>query len=255
MHRSRVQKQIPAWLAGILIVAAWPSAALAQGSSNGAGGTYQQLDLMLDQAFPNPLPAASGPPAASGQSGGQWQQSMPVSNHPLLNQGNTPWAQSSPLQRLEQNPNQNAGSLNQYQNQQGLTPPASPLRRALRFLGAQQQPAMQSQKPSLFKTMFGDGSSSGGGDDATGNASRAQTQAGVAHNAYLRSFYGDHYSRCQAADEAYYAAESARQEADNAYYKIQSNANAQYNYATARAASDAAQADADRARGNADSNY
>lgn len=106
--------------------------------------------------------------------------------------------------------------------------------------------------------MFGDSGGSGSGsagDNATGNSSRAQTQAGIAHNAYLRSCYGDHYSRSQAADEDYYAAEEARHEADKAYYKIQSNANAQYNYATARAAADAAQADADRARGNADSNY
>lgn len=251
MHRSRVQEQIPAWLAGLLVIVAWPSEALAQGNNNGPGGTYQQLDQMLDQAFPG------SPPAASSQYGGQWQQPMPITNHPLLNQGNTLWTQGSTLQRFDQN--QNAGSLNQYQNQQpatsSITPPASPLRRALRFLGGtqQQQPVQTPQKFSLVKTMFGDGSS--GADDATGNASRAQTQAGVAHNAYLRSCYGDHYSRCQAADEAYYAAESARQEADNAYYKIQSNANARYNYATARAASDAAQADADRARGNADSNY
>jgi hypothetical protein len=249
MHRSRVQNQITTWLAGLLLTTACPSAALAQGNNNGPGGTYQQLDQMLDQAFPGSQPAASS------QYGRQLQQPMPISTHPLLNQGNTPWTQGSPLQRFDQNQN---GSLNQYQNQQPattLTPPASPLRRALRFLGGtQQQPVQPPQKFSLFKTMFGDGSSSGT-DDATGNASRAQTQAGVAHNAYLRSCYGDHYSRCQAADEAYYAAESARQEADNAYYKMQSSANARYNYATARAASDAAQADADRARGNADSNY
>lgn len=100
--------------------------------------------------------------------------------------------------------------------------------------------------------MFGDSSPG----DASGNASRAQTQAGVAHNAYLRSYYGDYYTRSQAADEAYYAAEEARREADNAYYKIQSGApGAQSYYDTARAAADNAQYDADSARTNADRAY
>lgn len=133
------------------------------------------------------------------------------------------------------------------------------------FAGGQPQQAQVANQSKTkgfnpLRELFGDGSGANGtgGNGAgsnAGNASRARTQASVAHNAYLRSCYGDHDSRSSAADEAYYAAEEARHEAGNAEAKAQSGGGNAWGYAeSARAAADDAQADADRARSNAD-NY
>jgi hypothetical protein len=82
---------------------------------------------------------------------------------------------------------------------------------------------------------------------------RAQDQASRAHNCYNRSFYGDRYSRSQAADEALYAARAARREADRAYNQAASGDSVAQTYADkASAVASSAMADADRARGNAD---
>ncbi|MBU6454561.1 MAG: hypothetical protein KGS72_22520 [Cyanobacteria bacterium REEB67] len=146
----------------------------------------------------------------------------------------------------------------------GLTP-VRPLQRAMQFFGSngngrsmpQQNPQaqMQSQngtgRAGLFKTLFG--SDTSGSGDGSDNMYRAENQASIARNACSQSYYGDYYTRSQAADEAYYAASEARREADAASAKAASGAgNAQSNASAARSYADAAEASADTARANAD---
>lgn len=217
----------------------------------------QQLEQMLDS-----VESASGYSASQRGNGGQYQapafNQNPVMQHPFMNQGNNGWQpnrsvpQITPAQTLQSMPATNQS-------------PFAKINRARQWMnGAPEQQQMQQpvqQQRSgfggIFKTMFGDSADSSSGD-ASGNASRAQTQASVARNAASNSYYGDHYSRSQNADTAYYAAAEARREADAAYYKAQSpNADAATRgyYATARAAADSAQSAADTARANADRTY
>ncbi|MFA7341198.1 MAG: hypothetical protein WC028_30730 [Candidatus Obscuribacterales bacterium] len=216
----------------------------------------QQLEQMLDS-----VENSSGYSAASQLgNGGQYQAApfnqSPVMQHPFMNQGNNNWQQPRSVPSMA--PTQTMQSM-QETNQS----PFAKINRARQWMNGseqQQQPAQQqprSGRPGIFQTMFGDSADSSSGD-ASGNASRAQTQAGVARNAASSSYYGDHYSRSQNADTAYYAAAAARREADAAYYKAQSsNATAATRgyYATARAAADSAQYAADTARANADRTY
>lgn len=217
--------------------------------------SYQQLDQMLNAAFPG---TNSGSTLNQSQVPGNLNQSnnfgsvapmqsqyspqfqaAPVSSRPFLNQGTgLEQAQAGPLGRFRQAMRYVVGNQQpqqqQWQEQQAQTP------------------AQNGRRGSFFQTMFGGDSS----DDASGNASRAQTQASIAHNAYNNSFYGDHYSRCQCADRAYYAAQEARREADAAYAKVQAGVPNAQNYAyTARAAAQAAEADYYGAKSNADASY
>jgi hypothetical protein len=213
----------------------------------------QQLEQMLDS-----VETASGYSASQRGNSGQFQASPfnqnPVMQHPFMNQGNNNWQPSRSVPQMT--PTQPMQSM-QATNQS----PFAKINRARQWMnGSEQQ--QQTQQPrsgrtSIFQTMFGDSTDSSSGD-ARGNASRAQTQASVARNAASSSYYGDHYSRSQNADTAYYAAAQARREADAAYYKAQSpNADAATRgyYATARAAANSAQAAADTARANADRTY
>jgi hypothetical protein len=217
----------------------------------------QQLEQML-----NSVESSSGYSAASQQgNSGQYQAApfnqSPVMQHPFMNQGNNNWQPSRSVPQMIPNQTiQGAQATNQS--------PFAKINRARQWMngGQEQQVQQPAQKPrtgraSIFQTMFGDSVDSSSGD-ARGNASRAQTQAGIARNAASSSYYGDHYSRSQNADTAYYAAAAARREADAAYYKAQSpNADAATRscYATARAAADSAQSAADTARANADRTY
>lgn len=228
--------------------------------------TTNQLEQMLDS-----VESASGYSGAV-QSGNSGQYQAPpfnqnsVMQHPFMNQGNPNWQQTRSVPQMA--PAQTMQSMEQA-NQS----PFAKINRARQFMNGapnqqqdqqqiQQQIQQQNQQPrsgfgGIFKTMFGDSTDYSSGD-ASGNASRAQTQAGVARNAASSSYYGDHYSRSQNADTAYYAAAAARREADAAYYKAQaSNATAATRgyYATARAAADSAQYSADTARANADRTY
>ncbi len=213
----------------------------------------QQLEQMLDT-----VENVSGYSAASQLGNNQQYQAVPfnqgaVMQRPFMNQGNSNWQQPRSVPSMA--PTQTIQSM-QATNQS----PFAKINRARQWMnGSQQQPTQQprSGRTSIFQTMFGDSADSNSGD-ASGNASRAQTQAGVARNAASSSYYGDHYSRSQNADTAYYAAAEARREADAAYYKAQSaNATAATRsyYATARAAADSAQSAANTARLNADRTY
>ncbi|MFA6211736.1 MAG: hypothetical protein WC714_20015 [Candidatus Obscuribacterales bacterium] len=231
--------------------------------------TTNQLEQMLDS-----VESSNGYSGAVQSGNGGQYQSQPfnqnnVMQHPFMNQGSN-WQQSRSVPQMA--PVQTMQSM-----QQGNQSPFAKINRARQFMNGaqnqqqdqqqiqqqiQQQSQQQIQQPrsgfgGIFKTMFGDSADYGAGD-ASGNASRAQTQAGVARNAASSSYYGDHYSRSQNADTAYYAAAEARREADAAYYKAQaSNATAATRgyYATARAAADSAQYSADTARANADRTY
>ncbi len=213
----------------------------------------QQLEQMLDS-----VESASGYSASQRGISGQYQappfNQNPVMQHPFMNQGNNNWQPSRSVPQMT--PTQTMQSM-QATNQS----PFAKINRARQLMnGAPEQQQMQQPRSGfggIFKTMFGDSADSSSGD-ASGNASRAQTQASVARNAASSSYYGDHYSRSQNADTAYYAAAQARREADAAYYKAQSpNADAATRgyYATARAAANSAQAAADTARANADRTY
>lgn len=222
----------------------------------------QQLEQML-----NSVESSSGYSVASPQgNGGQYQAApfnqSPVMQHPFMNQGNNNWQPSRSVPQMA--PTQSMPGM-----QATGQSPFAKINRARQWMNGSQgqqqeqqraQQAVQqnrSGRPSIFQTMFGDSVDSSSGD-ARGNASRAQTQAGIARNAASSSYYGDHYSRSQNADTAYYAAAAARREADAAYYKAQSpNADAATRscYATARAAADSAQYAADTARANADRTY
>ncbi|CAN5381125.1 hypothetical protein BH11CYA1_BH11CYA1_44690 [soil metagenome] len=217
----------------------------------------QQLEQMLDSVESNSGYSQTMPSGNGGQ-----YQSAPfnqgaVMQHPFMNQGNNNFQQSRSVPSVA--PTQTMQSM-----QQGGQGPFAKINRARQWMNGsqaqEQQPAAQQPRSGfggIFKTMFGDSADSSSGD-ASGNASRAQTQAGVARNAASSSYYGDHYSRSQNADTAYYAAAEARREADAAYYKMQSsNADASTRgyYATARAAADSAQSAADTARANADRTY
>lgn len=208
--------------------------------------SYQQLEQMLDNVAPAPLTQVNQGNSGSFAGSAQFSNSK---------QFNTPNAK----------PFMQPGAS-------GFRPPNSPLKRAANFLGGAgantantaAATTQAASKASLFQSMFGDGaaagngSSSGPGGNGAGksNMYRAQTQAGVAHNAYVRSCYGDHYSRSQAADQAYYAAGQARYEANCAYSKISSSDPYSSQYASsARAHANAANADYYRARSNADSNW
>ncbi|MBP6747739.1 hypothetical protein KA344_21100 [bacterium] len=249
MSRLTAKHKLELLSVACLILLSSTAPALAQHST-------QQLEQMLDS-----VENSSGYSAASQLgNGGQYQAApfnqSPVMQHPFMNQGNSNWQSSRSVPQMA--PNQTIQSM-QGTNQS----PFAKINRARQWMNGseqQQQPAQQqprSGRPGIFQTMFGDSADSSSGD-ARGNASRAQTQAGVARNAASSSYYGDHYSRSQNADTAYYAAAAARREADAAYYKAQSpNADAATRsyYATARAAADSAQAAADTARLNADRTY
>lgn len=212
----------------------------------------QQLEQMLDS-----VGNASGYSQTMPQGNGGQYQSAPfnqgaVMQHPFMNQGNANWQQPRSVPQMA--PTQTMQSM-----QQGSQGPLAKIRNARQRMSgsAQEQPQASAGRPSIFQTMFGDSGDSSSGD-ASGNASRAQTQAGVARNACSQSYYGDHYTQSGYADTAYYAAAEARREADAAYYKAQSpNATAATRgyYSTARAAADSAQAAADTARANADRSY
>lgn len=223
--------------------------------------TTNQLEQMLDS-----VESTSGYSGAVQSGNGQYQAAPfnqnNVMQHPFMNQGNPNWQQTRSVPQMA--PVQTMQSM-----QQANQSPFAKINRARQFMNGgpnqqqdQQQIQQQNQQPrsgfgGIFKTMFGDSTDYSSGD-ASGNASRAQTQAGVARNAASSSYYGDHYSRSQNADTAYYAAAAARREADAAYYKAQaSNATAATRgyYATARAAADSAQYSADTARANADRTY
>lgn len=215
----------------------------------------QQLEQMLDT-----VENVSGYSAASQLGNNQQYQAAPfnqgaVMQHPFMNQGNSNWQQPRSVPSMA--PAQTVQGM-QAINQS----PFAKINRARQWMNSSQEQQQPAQKPrsgraSIFQTMFGDSADSSSGD-ASGNASRAQTQASVARNAASSSYYGDHYSRSQNADTAYYAAAAARREADAAYYKAQSaNATAATRsyYATARAAADSAQSAANTARLNADRTY
>lgn len=203
--------------------------------------SYQQLEQMLNNVAPAPLTQVNQGNNNNGSFAGSAQFTTPNSK-PFLQPGAS-----------------------------GFRPPNSPLKRAVNFLGGAgantantaAATTQAASKASLFQSIFGDGATDSGASSSPGgtgagrsNMYRAQTQAGVAHNAYVRSCYGDHYSRSQAADEAYYAAGQARYEADCAYSKISSSDPYSSQYASkARAYANAANADYYRARSNADSNW
>jgi hypothetical protein len=227
---------------------AQPQAQAQSQAQNQVQTSNQNLEQMLNSVDSSPFPAP-----VQQQNGGQLQ-SAPLNQGPSTNQG--------------QSMIQGGASSDQFGSQQSMAPnqmtqnlqpvkqdALSPIQKALGWLTGSSSPP---QKPGLGTTirkMFADpsGYSQGNG---SGNASRAEDQAGYAHNAYLRSFYGDHDSRNEAADQAYYAAEEARHEADAAYAKLQSgDPNAQSYADSARAYADSAQADADTARSNADSTW
>jgi hypothetical protein len=205
--------------------------ALAQSTGQ---NNYQQLEKMLDS-----VESGSRLPGQVQQSNAGRSQLVPVNQTPVMQQGGASIQQAGSMQPV--------GSMQQMPGMSG---------QGTQQFAPQAQP--QLQRPGFGKTlrkMFGDPSGYTQGDGSA-NSNRAQEQASRAHNACQRSYYGDHYSRSQAADEAYYAAEEARHEADAAYAKVQARApNAQSYADSARAAADSAQAEADTARSNADSNW
>lgn len=238
-------------LAALILLGQAAQPARAQNAS------YQQLDQMLNAAFPG-TNSGSSLNQSQGSSGNFNQSSNFGSAAPMPSQY-SPQFQAAPVSSRP--------FLNQGTGlQQAQAGPLGWFRQAMRYVVGNQQPQQQwpdqqtqaaaqngnQGRGSFFQTMFGGDSS----QDASGNASRAQTQASIAHNAYNNSFYGDHYSRCQCADRAYYAAQEARREADAAYAKVQAGVPNAQNYAyTARAAAQAAEADYYGAKANADASY
>lgn len=154
----------------------------------------------------------------------------------------------------------------QMMQQQGMPQQAIPQQAMMRpnmpmqALRQQMVPAPQMTEPksgfgNMFKTFFGDSGSSSQGD-ASGNAYRAQNDASYARNACRKSYYGDYYTRSQAADEAEYYASQARYEARTAYSKTQyGDPNAESYASSAQSYADAASADASTARNNANRAY
>ncbi|MBS1992077.1 MAG: hypothetical protein JSS86_01305 [Cyanobacteria bacterium SZAS LIN-2] len=197
--------------------------------ASGQQANMQNLEQMLDKVE-TLKPSGPGPGAA---------QMMPVQNGG--------WQQGRPVQQMMQQ---------QGMPQQAMMRPNMPMQ-ALR---QQMVPAPQMTEPNsgfgnMFKTFFGDSGSSSQGD-ASGNAYRAQNDASYARNACRKSYYGDYYTRSQAADEAEYYASQARYEARTAYSKTQyGDPNAESYASSAQSYADAASADASTARDNANRAY
>lgn len=198
-------------------------------AASGQQANMQNLEQMLDKVE-TLKPSGPGPGAA---------QMMPAQNGD--------WQQGRPVQQMMQQ---------QGMPQQAMMRPNMPMQ-ALR---QQMVPAPQMTEPksgfgNMFKTFFGDSGSSSQGD-ASGNAYRAQNDASYARNACRKSYYGDYYTRSQAADEAEYYASQARYEARTAYSKTQyGDPNAESYASSAQSYADAASADASTARNNANRAY
>jgi hypothetical protein len=204
---------------------------LASGPASGPAFAQGSMQQMLDNIDPNAASQLPTVPAAVQQMSVQQVQTAPTG--PTFSQQNpaiTPRMPApAPLQMLRSMFN-------------GTTP--------------QLQQPMPAKKPTMFQALFGDG---GAGSDTTSSASgnmyRAENQARYAREACSRSYHGDHWTRSQAADDAYYAAEEARYEADAASAKVGtagSDPNNQQYSSTARTYAERAQASADTARANAD---
>ncbi|MBS2011047.1 MAG: hypothetical protein JST01_28605 [Cyanobacteria bacterium SZAS TMP-1] len=212
--------------------------------ASGQQANMQNLEQMLDKVE-TLKPSGPGPGAAQmmpAQNGG-WQQGRPVQQ--MMQQQGMP-------QQAMMRPNMPMQAL----RQQAMMRPNMPMQ-ALR---QQMVPAPQMTEPksgfgNMFKTFFGDSGSSSQGD-ASGNAYRAQNDASYARNACRKSYYGDYYTRSQAADEAEYYASQARYEARTAYSKTQyGDPNAESYASSAQSYADAASADASTARDNANRAY
>ncbi|MBU6455270.1 MAG: hypothetical protein KGS72_26100 [Cyanobacteria bacterium REEB67] len=214
--------------------------------SASAQQNYQQMEKLLDQVEQISPPSTTVP-----QRGSVRFQSAPINSQTAPAPANFGGGADASVLSGQQ------GNGIQTTRQSQTQSPASTLRKVWQMFNGngpkqQAQPASgTTPKPfNVLKIMFGDDNDG----DLSGNASRAQTQAEIAHDAYLNSCYGDRDSRCQAADEAYYAAEEARHEADNAEDNLKPGRPGDRSYAeTARDAADQAEADAEAARYNADS--